>query len=527
MAEILGNCIICDEPVEKLHSGKLYCGTICVARDKQWSKLTAEEKQKKINIVRTDERKCEVCQKLLDKDAKIQQIYCSDVCGHRASELKKRIRAKEEHNKKEPIKKECKICKKIFEVDKNSQKIYCSSVCCLRATRWKNLSEEEIKKRLEKNYKIFYCKNCNNVITSKDIRQTIFCNRKCNNEYATKELERKRHICHNFLDECKRKQGKCANCYETNIRLFEFAHYDRKDKQIDVRHCLDLDKVKKEIKLGRYLCICCHRIETYNETSRPPEKAVINHKLYVNNKKIEIGKCALCNIEVTESTTLLFDFDHIDQTTKLSTIAQLMRYKLDTIKEEIAKCRLLCCKCHRLYSIDQQNENLKKKKIQQQNNLAKFDINSTIFGTNIILDINYPILDVKPIIFGIRFNIFDINATIFDNHSNILNINPNTFDINSTVLNINSNTFTTIFDNNDAVSDCDDGAITDYDNDVVSYCNNDVITDCDDDVVSDYDNDVVSDSDDNDAISECSSDAVSNCDNDAISDCCLNDECCL
>lgn len=46
---------------------------------------------------------------------------------------------------------------------------------------------------------------------------------------------------------------------------------------------------------------------------------------------------------------MCFDFDHIDPTTKRATVSQLVTKKISqkTLEDEIAKCRLLCCYCHK------------------------------------------------------------------------------------------------------------------------------------------------------------------------------------
>ena len=75
----------------------------------------------------------------------------------------------------------------------------------MRAIRWNELSEEEIKEKLENIGKTFYCKNCNNIIESKRIDSINFCSRKCHGDYAIKELMNKKKICYDFLEECKKK----------------------------------------------------------------------------------------------------------------------------------------------------------------------------------------------------------------------------------------------------------------------------------------------------------------------------------
>lgn len=47
----------------------------------------------------------------------------------------------------------------------------------------------------------------------------------------------------------------------------------------------------------------------------------------------------------------VMDFDHIDQRTKTFEISYLItRGNLETLKAEIAKCRVLCANCHRIRS---------------------------------------------------------------------------------------------------------------------------------------------------------------------------------
>jgi len=102
------------------------------------------------------------------------------------------------------------------------------------------------------------------------------------------------------------------------------------------------------------------RDETFNEVNRSINPIRIQNREYVNKVKMDFGKCDICKLMVTESTTHLFDFDHLDQSTKCTEVSAIMHFNINKLKEEIAKCRLLCCKCHRLYSIQQQYENLEK-----------------------------------------------------------------------------------------------------------------------------------------------------------------------
>ena len=74
----------------------------------------------------------------------------------------------------------------------------------------------------------------------------------------------------------------------------------------------------------------------------------------VNNKEVKLegirykgGKCLHCSIEATIDNTIIFDFHHVDRSTKEFTIAKF-RTNFSKLKDELDKCILLCSNCHRL-----------------------------------------------------------------------------------------------------------------------------------------------------------------------------------
>ena len=64
----------------------------------------------------------------------------------------------------------------------------------------------------------------------------------------------------------------------------------------------------------------------------------LKRKLYIIDKLG--GKCSNC--EETEN----LQFDHIDRTTKVMGIADMLSHALVKLEEEIKKCQLLCQSCH-------------------------------------------------------------------------------------------------------------------------------------------------------------------------------------
>ena len=74
-------------------------------------------------------------------------------------------------------------------------------------------------------------------------------------------------------------------------------------------------------------------------------------------RKLEIGQCqcGTCDNRVTIDNLHHFDFDHIDPSTKVDSISNLVRHgHIDRLKKEIPKCRLLFVTCHRDHTKEQQ-----------------------------------------------------------------------------------------------------------------------------------------------------------------------------
>ncbi len=98
--------------------------------------------------------------------------------------------------------------------------------------------------------------------------------------------------------------------------------------------------------------------------------------------KLNIGKCEICQREVSEAETPGFEFDHIDRVTKHRGISDLVRRSYaweNTILPEIEKCRLLCAICHVMHTQEQngslRNENEKEINISRKRKYYNLPIN--------------------------------------------------------------------------------------------------------------------------------------------------------
>lgn len=155
---------------------------------------------------------------------------------------------------------------------------------------------------------------------------------------------------------------KCAHCSCDDWRLLENDHIDSSSKAKfasgksirTITKSPTLDKMVVELLKCQTLCITCHRIKTdaSHKRAKPLGKNSIRLILHkqVQQIKLKTGECQDCKRPVTLETTFLFDYDHVDPSTKIDSISNMIanRRPLDEVQQEINKCRLICCACHRL-----------------------------------------------------------------------------------------------------------------------------------------------------------------------------------
>lgn len=240
---------------------------------------------------------------------------------------------------------------------------------------------------------------CNGI--EKDISEFLIKGSICKkcNCYRTKSYYKENDRPYRKLKTEIRKNSECKLCGCKDIRLLEFDHIDTKN--ISICKSFSKQKIQEELNYVQVLCIWCHRLKTrkdldeemstkYNIIQRPNEtegkkcngilcngllqytnlfkKKVIcgicdsfnsrqrrlNNYNFVKDTKMKIGKCELCLIEVTDTNFFCFDFDHIkDKKINISNLINKSFNTIDRISEEITKCRLLCCKCHKIHTAEQ------------------------------------------------------------------------------------------------------------------------------------------------------------------------------
>jgi len=71
----------------------------------------------------------------------------------------------------------------------------------------------------------------------------------------------------------------CGVCGETDIRVLEFAHKNKKEKEFSIGTAvgqqLSIVRIKEEIGKCKILCANCHRKETHEETNSWKHKLLV------------------------------------------------------------------------------------------------------------------------------------------------------------------------------------------------------------------------------------------------------------
>lgn len=158
----------------------------------------------------------------------------------------------------------------------------------------------------------------------------------------------------------------CSTCgWKGPPCALDFAHLNRNEKlrsaitgrTINPGAIHQLEKLRAELAKCKVLCGNCHRVETEIEQksnlsdskSAALAREVKSKGMEISNaEKLLRGSCMDCNLRVIKDLPYsAFDFDHRDPTTKLGNISQMGK-NIPGMIEEMKKCDLRCCRCHRI-----------------------------------------------------------------------------------------------------------------------------------------------------------------------------------
>ena len=110
-------------------------------------------------------------------------------------------------------------------------------------------------------------------------------------------------------------------------------------------------KMKIEAAKCRHLCCLCHNIETIRREKGlgPKCRTDLMWAKFDYADGLKSQGCSSCGRKYDVLRAV--EFDHIDPKTKSFNVSAMMyhsKYSLEQVKEEIAKCRVLCRFCHRI-----------------------------------------------------------------------------------------------------------------------------------------------------------------------------------
>lgn len=120
--------------------------------------------------------------------------------------------------------------------------------------------------------------------------------------------------------------------------------------------------ILKEIKKCQLVCVLCHNKRTnFRFNQKLGEQRKYSSTKLRNIKIIENYKNKSCQICNQKYDLFNMQLDHIDPSNKFKNVCSLKSCKIETLNQELLKCRVLCALCHRKKSIlDQRAGKFKK-----------------------------------------------------------------------------------------------------------------------------------------------------------------------
>ena len=161
----------------------------------------------------------------------------------------------------------------------------------------------------------------------------------------------------------------CTICGEKKENVLEFDHLDPKTKLFNISnwthfHKFNEDNLCTEIDKTQILCRFHHQILSAEQREKDKlerrnhadikmpfckRNAIARNKTFVNEQKMKIGECSICERQINDSKELPgFGFFHIEGSEKRCDVSTMIqkRCSISILKLEIEKCILVCANCH-------------------------------------------------------------------------------------------------------------------------------------------------------------------------------------
>ena len=124
--------------------------------------------------------------------------------------------------------------------------------------------------------------------------------------------------------------------------------------------------------------------EIRENAMRQRKRIVAKDHAFVRLEKIRVGRCAMHpfifdgqELLVTERNAVAFCWDHVDRATKTMSISEMIgrggEYNEQNLKDEMAKCVLMCANCHQIKTYEQNDYRQIDRVITESNQPTLFD----------------------------------------------------------------------------------------------------------------------------------------------------------
>jgi len=215
---------------------------------------------------------------------------------------------------------------------------------CAKCTIVKSSVEFSINRRTRSGL-AFNCKECSS--EKNRSRRTYFA------QYARKWRRTNLGVARGRQLDLKRllKDAPCTDCGRTvPLVAMEFDHLEGKRFKISQNGYRSPLSILTEAAKCDVVCVLCHRERTHSRyVYSDSQTAIKKRTLQGRVNDLKRGPCEICS---KAFNPWQMDFDHIDPSTKVDKISNLVRGRVawSRILAEISKCRLLCALCHRLHT---------------------------------------------------------------------------------------------------------------------------------------------------------------------------------